>query len=501
MTIAWEILEQIRKLKKEEKHLSEPFNKKDAVNIALVYPSPYHIGMSSLGFQTIYRLFNQMDAVNCERAFLPDNPELYRKKKTKLFTFESEREVQKFDIVAFSVAYETEILGMIENLELSAIPVFSSDRNSRYHPLVIAGGPLTFSNPLPVGPFVEVILLGEAEELISILVQHYKEANDRKELLKTLAGIPGFYVPSVHGNNLPLIAKADHSLLPAFSQIITPNTELSNMFLIEPERGCSRGCTFCVMRRSTNNGMRLITPDNVLSKVPDFAEKVGLVGAAVSDHPKIVNILEELIINRGKKIGISSLRADRLTPRFVEMLALGGYKTLTVASDGPSERVRQFMEKRILEKHLIYTADLVKEFKMKGLKLYMMIGIPGETDEDIDEMIDFSVRLSKITNVSMGISPFVAKKNTPLDKTNFDGIKNIDYKLKKINKALGRYIDLRSTSAKWAWVEYQLAQGDYDSGFAAMKAYQLGGNFAAWKGAFEQHNKVGNGRDCSLQIV
>jgi radical SAM superfamily enzyme YgiQ (UPF0313 family) len=490
MSIAWELLNKVRKLKQEERFISEPTEKNPSVSVALLYPSPYHIAMSSLGYQTIYRLFNLMEDVVCERSFLPEDTDLYRKKKTRLFTFESETEVNKFDIVAFSIAYETEILGLIENLELSAIPVLSADRNEKYHPLVIGGGPLTFSNPLPAGPFVDVILLGEAEELIATLIRHYKENSSRKNLLKILSEEPGFYVPSLHDNYLPPIAKADHSMLPAHSQIITPNTELANMFLIEPERGCSRGCTFCVMRRSTNNGMRLITPEVLMAKIPDFVEKVGLVGAAVTDHPKIVNILEELVINRNKRIGISSLRADRLTPRFVELLNLGGNKTMTVASDGPSERIRAGMEKRIKEKHLLQAAEYAREFHMKFLKIYMMIGIPGETEEDIDELIDFTIRLSKVTKTAMGISPFVAKKNTPLDKTDFAGIKNIDYKIKKINKALGRYIDVRSTSSKWAWVEYQLAQGDFDSGFAALKAYQLGGNFAAWKEAFETHNKV-----------
>ncbi|MBC7474167.1 MAG: radical SAM protein [Candidatus Sericytochromatia bacterium] len=492
MAIAWEILDKVRKLKQQEAFVSPTKDKKANINIVLAYPSPYHIGMSSLGYQTIYRLFNLMDDVVCERTFLPENTDLYRSKKTKLFTFESEREVQNFQIVAFSVSYETELLGMIENLELSNIPILSSERNQKYHPLVVAGGPITFSNPLPMGPFVEVVLLGEAEDLIHTMIEFYKEIPDREELLKKLSTQYGFYVPSIHGNYLPPIAKADHALLPAYSAIITPNTELSNMFLIEPERGCSRGCTFCVMRRSTNNGMRLFTPELVLSKVPEFVKKIGLVGAAVSDHPKIVAILEELVLNHKKQIGISSLRADRLTPRFVEMLALGGYKTLTVASDGPSERIREFMEKKIKEKHLIRSAELAKEYNMKTLKLYQMIGIPGETDEDIDEMIDFSLRISKIMKTAIGISPFVAKKNTPLDKSPFEGIKSIDNKLKKINKALGRYVDVRTTSAKWTWIEYQLAQGDYESGFSALKAYRLGGNFSAWKEAFESTGKVIN---------
>lgn len=485
MTIAKELLTKVREVKQQEVFLEKIEKRKSNTNIALVYASPYSVGMSSLGYQTIYRLFNQMEGINCERAFLPEKPEVYRNKKTKLFTYESEREVGSFDLIGFSIAYEIEMLGLIENLKLSNIPVLASDRNQKYHPLVFAGGPLTFSNPLPMGPFVDVVLLGEAEDLIETFIKYYNEIDDRQELLDVLSNIHGFYVPSIHKDFLPSIAKAEHAKLPAHSAILTPNTELSNMFLIEPERGCSRGCTFCVMRRSTNNGMRIMTPELVTSKIPDFVKKVGLVGAAVSDHPKIVDILEELVENRGKQIGISSLRADRLTPRFVELLNKGGYKTLTVASDGASEKVRDFMEKRIKEKHLVRSAELAKEYNMKYLKLYQMIGVPNETDEDIDEMIDFTLKISKITRTAMGISPFVSKKNTPLDKQPFEGIKAIDAKLKKISKALGKHIDVRNSSAKWAWVEYMLAQGSYESGFAVLKAYEGGGNFNAWKQAFE----------------
>ncbi len=490
MAIAKEILDKVRKIKSEEVFIEPYKNKKAVYNLALVYPSPYNIGMSSLGFQTIYRLFNQMSDVNCERSFLPEDTSIYRSKKSKLFSFETETEISNFDIVAFSISYETEVLGIIECLELSNIPPLSSQRNTKYHPFILAGGPLTFSNTLPVGPFVDAVILGEAEDIIEVFMSLYKEYPDREMLLKKLSETHGFYVPSIHHNFLPAIAKADHAKLPATSAIITPNTELSNMFLIEPERGCSRGCTFCVMRRSTNNGMRMVTPEILYSKVPNFVPKVGLVGAAVSDHPKIVAILEELILNMNKKIGISSLRADRLTPRFVEMLALGGYKTLTIASDGASERIRAFMEKRIQEKHLIKSAELAKEYGMRMVKLYQMIGVPGETDEDIDELIEFTLKVAKITKTAMGISPFVAKKNTPLDKTPFEGIKSIDNKLKRINKALGKYVDVRTTSAKWTWIEYQMSQGDYESGFAALQAYKDGGNFSAWKNAFESMGKV-----------
>src|SRR5207244_6003597 len=197
----------------------------------------------------------------------------------------------------------------------------------------VAGGPLTFSDPLPLGAFVDVVAIGEAEELAGVLLAAVDAEPDRANLLALLARTDGFWVPSIHGERLPPVAKADDALLPARSTVVTPNTELRSMFLIEPERGCSRGCTYCVMRRSTNGGMRKVSPDVVLDAIPAHVERVGLVGAAVTDHPKIAEIVRRLV-DGGRQIGISSLRADRLTDEFVGLLARGGYRTLTTASDG-----------------------------------------------------------------------------------------------------------------------------------------------------------------------
>ncbi|HSG66933.1 MAG TPA: radical SAM protein, partial [Gammaproteobacteria bacterium] len=279
------------------------------IRVALVYPSPYRVGMSSLGYQTIYRRLNALTDVTCERAFLPDEPEDYRRTRTPLFTFESKTPVDSADIIAFSVAYETEILGVLECLDLAGIPIRAEDRGEGW-PLILFGGPLTFSNPLPIAPFSDAIVMGEGEQLVDVVVERWKEASDRATFLADLAKLPGMYVPHIHGEALRMVAQADDTVLPAYSAIITPNTELSNMHLVENARGCHRGCTFCVMRRTTNGGMRTVSPEAVLATIPDHAERVGLVGAATSDHPQILEILES-IVESGREVGLSSLRADR----------------------------------------------------------------------------------------------------------------------------------------------------------------------------------------------
>jgi len=484
MATSFELKEQVQSRLDGERgtiYKSAPFK------IALMYPSPYRIGMSSLGFQTIYRLLNEREDFVCERSFLPDEPEAYRKSKTPLFTYESETPVGDCDVLAFSVSYELEILGMLECLELSGLPFRSKDRHGHW-PLVIVGGPITFSNPLPVAPFCDVMVMGEGEELVQVLLEWWKDSEDREKFLQDAALLPGVYVPSVHGEVLRPVAQVADHMLPAYSVILTKDTELSHMHLVENGRGCHRGCSFCVMRRTTNSGMRAVDPARVLATIPDDAKKVGLVGAATSDHPKIFDILRP-IVDSGREVGLSSLRADRLDDEFVGLLARAGTRTLTVASDGSSQRMRDFAKKNIKEKHLRKCAELVRDHDLRLLKLYMVFGYPGETQEDIDEMIDFVGELSTICKVALGMSPLVAKKNTPLDGVPFEDHKSLESKLKSIHRRLSDRVDIRSTSVRWAWVEYEIAQGGWDMADACEAAYRDGGGYAAWKQAIKRYKK------------
>jgi radical SAM superfamily enzyme YgiQ (UPF0313 family) len=390
--------------------------------------------------------------------------------------------------VAFSLAYEIELGGVVDCLDLAGIPALAEDRAAARHrqPLVVIGGPLTFSNPVPAGPYADVILLGEGEELIVTLVEALRAGGDRDRasMLAALAGLPGFYVPSIHGEHVPPIAAADNTCLPAYSQILTPHTELSDMFLVEAERGCHRGCTYCVMRRSTNGGMRLASCARVLARIPSHARRVGLVGAAVTDHPELVPILRALV-DADRGIGISSLRADRLTDEIVGLLKQGGYRSLTTASDGASERLRAEIQRKTKERHLLKAAELCRTHGLRHLKVYMMLGLPGETEGDIDELAGFGIELAKIApKVVFGIAPFVAKRQTPLDGAPFEGIAAVDAKLARLRRLVKGKVQLRPTSPKWAWVEYRLAQGGFAAGRAAAIAARAGGRFADWRAAF-----------------
>ncbi len=452
--------------------------------VALTYPSPYGAAMSSLGYQRMYRAIMEAPGLACERVVLDDEAENDLAAQQRPISYESQRPLDEFPVVAPSVAYEIEIGGFVRMLDAAGIPPLAGERDER-HPFVLAGGPLTFSNPLPLAPFCDAIVIGEAE-LIVIEALRVLEASaraDKEARLDALAQIPHVYVPSRHGAILPTVAKVPDEMIPAWAAIRTPHAVLSNMFLVETERGCSRRCTYCVMRRSTNGGMRLASMDAILGLVPNDAKRVGLVGAAVSDHPRIVDIVRTLA-SQGREVGLSSLRPDRLKDEFVGALAFAGYRTLTTAMDGPSERMRETLERKAKEKHLLRCAELAKQHGMDRLKLYLMIGLPGETDEDIDECARFTKELSKIVPIALGIAPFCAKRNTPMDGEPFAGISVVEKRLERLRRGLRGRADVRSTSAKWAWVEYVLAQGGHDEGLAVLEAVRDGGGFAAYKRAF-----------------
>ena len=451
--------------------------------VALVYPSPYHVGMSSLGFQTIYRAINETEGRAAHRAFLPDDVEAALQSRAPLLSYEGLRPVSDYPILAFSVAYEAELAGMIQVLDLAGVPARTEERGPR-HPFILAGGPLTFSNPLPLAPFVDAVLMGEADDSVHAVLDLLFAAESRESALRALSEHPHVFVPSIHGDSLPPIDKASNQTLPAFSQIITAHTELRNMFLVEPERGCHRGCTYCVMRRSTNDGMRIFKKDKVLSLVPEHAQRVGLVGAATTDHPQIAEIVNALA-DSGREVGLSSLRADRLDDELVAALRRGGQSILTTASDGASQRMRDVVQRRTSEQQLRNVAELSRKHGMKRLKLYVMVGLPTETDEDIDELIEFGQELSSIIPLSLGVAPFVAKRNTPLDGAPFAGMPLVEARLKRLRRGVRGRVDVRATSARWAWVEYVLAQGGRAEGLAVLEAVKAGGRFADWKRAFD----------------
>jgi len=455
--------------------------------VAMVYPSPYRAGMSSLGFQRIIALM-RAGGLSVERVFAPDDVAAHDKARLPPLSMETLTPLDQFPLLAVSFAYETELIGLFDLLRLARIPLRRADRGPE-HPQILLGGPISMASPAFLAEFVDAAILGEGEDTALTAAASLFDARDRDGWLDAIEELPGGWVPERQGMRLPVATTASDRHLPARSLWLAPDAELSDMFLVEGERGCHRMCTFCVMRRTTHGGMRLVPPSEILSLVPAAATKVGLVGAAISDHPQLVDLVGTLV-HAGKRVSLSSLRADQIArkPELARLLASSGARSLTTASDGASERVRKQLKKTTTEAHLLECARQAAAVGFSHFKLYMVIGVPGETDDDLEELARFTRELASAcrpARLVMGIAPFVAKRQTPLDGAPFAGMKVVDRRMKRLTKALRGAAEIRPVSSRWAWIEHQLAQGGPEAGLAMAQGYEAGGRFADYRRALE----------------
>ncbi|WP_181391967.1 B12-binding domain-containing radical SAM protein [Deinococcus irradiatisoli] len=455
--------------------------KQAPIRVTLAFPNRYSVGMASLGFQVIYRMFNNEEGIACERAFLPDDVEAFEKQSQALPTVESGKDAGDCELFAMSVSFELDLTNIIRTLDVAGLRPLREERDDT-DPVVMIGGPLTSSNPYPLTPFADLIVIGDGEQIVPMVSEALRGSQTREDFFDLVDGMPGIFLPARHTVE-PNWATAPKELLPAYSQIVTPNSELSNMFLIEAQRGCPRPCTFCLARTmygpNRNNG-----GDELLAHIPEWAEKVGLVGAALSDFPH-TKYVGRTLTERGVKLGVSSIRADTVDAELAEILKAGGLRTFTVASDAPSERLRRWLKKGITTEDLLKTAQISRDLGFSGLKVYMMIGLGPENDDDISELISFTKELAKINRIALGISPFVPKRHTPHFQDSFAGVKVIENRLKRIQKELRTTAELRNVSAKWAWVESVIARGGPEVGMAAYSIYR-NESIGAWKKALDE---------------
>ncbi len=474
----WPQIETIRRLRQREHGRPLPVGHQP---IALIYPATYRVGMASLGFQWVAHQAAEA-GLGVERAFLPSDR--WGPGEGSVRSMESEMPIGDFPVLAATMAWELELDGLVRLLESSGIPALRSERGPE-HPLLLLGGPLTFSNPAPLGAVADAVLVGEADATAAPALKAAFEG-DRGAWLDAVEALPGGWVPE-RNSSPPEPARADPAALPAHARFWSPDADFADMFLVEAERGCSRRCAFCVMRRSEGGGMRLVEPERILALIPEEAPRVGLVGAAVSDHPGLPRLLEALIA-RGKGVGVSSLRADRIArePRLPTLLKQAGYRTLTVAADAPSEALRDSIRKDIRAESLLACAEAAREHGFERVKLYAMIGLPGEEEADIQELIELTRSMAAIHPLDLAVSPFVPKLRTPLAGADFAGIKPAERRLAALKKGLRGVAGFRPTSARWAWAEAQLAQGDIATGEAAVNAVRAGGKFSAWKRALRR---------------
>lgn len=477
------------------------YRKKGAIRVCLVYPNTYKAGMSSLGFQTLYRLINEQDEISCERAFFSDKTESGK-------SFENNTKLSNFDIIAFSFSFENDYINLVSLLQDAGIPLRSSGRN-KFHPLVIAGGISCFLNPEPLSPFMDCILFGEAESYINQFFNIYKAAGNKDEALKSIATelsfayIPKFYKASKTNDNIVQKVKpinsfvtptikvnyvSDLNTISTKTSILTSETTFQNTCLIETGRGCPHGCRFC-SAGFIYRPPRFYSKANIIKSITkgkELTDKIGFVSAAVSDHPSINKICEKTY-ELGLQPSFSSFRADVLSKNVLSSLGKSSIKTATIAPEAGSQRMRNVINKNISEEEILSCTDYLVSSGIINIKLYFLIGLPFEEKEDIYQIVELikkiklvflesSKKQKKIGTITVSINPFIPKPSTPFQWVGFTHEKILKKRIKIIKDSLKKVANVvvKSESVKNAKINAFLSRADRNAADIIETAYKFG---------------------------
>ena len=512
---AWEHRERARDmLAREVGYVRKPHGGR--IRVVLAFPNTYYVGMSSLGFQTVYRLFNDLDDVVCERVFLPPKQELQAQLRagTPLVTLESQTPVSEFDVFAMSVSFEWDYTNVVTLLRLARLQPRAASRTAR-DPLVVIGGAVTFVNPEPLAPFADAIAAGEGEVLVPSLVGAMREYPDRGDLLRRLAAERGFYIPSFYdvryeadgtiggfevkpGTGAPATVKKaavksiDH-LDPPTTSIFTPDTEFGSRFLIEVVRGCANLCRFC-WAGYNYLPVRAFPADRILELAQQaraHSSRAGLVSIALCDHPEIERILTGLL-EMGYSISPASLRLDDLTEPIVRLLRKSGERSITIAPETGSDRLRRVINKTVTNDEILAATNLIFANDIENLKLYYMIGLPTETESDLIAIRDLTVEMRDIMlnharprghvgRIVGSVNPLIPKPGTAYQWLPMEDPAVTDAKGKRLRQLLSGldnvYVNIKSE--RHSYYQALLSLGDRRVADAIEVAERNGGQWRA----------------------
>lgn len=523
MKKVWELFQKSQRLLNQEQGFCVKING-IGLSIAIIYPNTYSIGMANLGWQQVYYLLNQINGVYCERVFLPEpeDIQLLKEHSSSLRSLESQKPLNEFDILAFSISFENDYLNILEILSLAHVPLLAEERNPLFHPLIIAGGVCSFSNPEPLAAFIDLFVLGECETVIAplaqILLDCQRSTASRLPLLQQLSAEEGVYVPSAYNiyydqkgrvsrvnlkegfyHRTKRLWLKDLTQYPTCSRILTENAEFGHMFLIEVNRGCPRGCSFC-LAGEIYRPIRYQTKEIILELVRcglKLRKTIGLLGTAVSDHPELEEIVSKISEANGK-VSLSSVNLKRISPKLLKLLVDSGHKTLTIAPEAGTEGLRQTIGKELSEDMLLKTTELIFSSGIVNLKLYFMIGLPFEKDRDVKAIVELAKKIKhqalrigrgkgKLGKITLSVNSFVPKPWTPFQWASMESTQSLKQKFKYLKSELAALsnIEIIHDLPKWAMIQALFARGDRRTDALLLSAWQKGGN---WRETFTESN-------------
>lgn len=463
-----------------------------AQKMALVYPNTYFVGMSNLGLHIIYEEVNTLASTVCERVFLPTPKELkdYEKHRLPLMSLESQRPLDQFDVIGIDITFEMDYVHIPMMLKMGRVPVLAKHRIER-DPIVIGGGPCATFNPEPMADFFDAFIIGEGEVLTCKVVEKIyelrQEGASRKAILLELAQMEGVYVPSLYEPQFDEMGRFTgytidreaperirrhwQSLTGGGETVVaTDFTEFGAMYIVEVARGCGRHCRFCMAGYCYRTPR--IRPLEELKRGVDrglaLGKKIGLMGAAISDYPYIDDLIR-YIRSAGGRFSCASLRADSLTTDIVEGLAESGQKTITIAPEAGSDRLRRVINKGITNEDLQTSIRFAARAGIPNIRLYIMVGLPTETMEDIDAIISMAETMQQYMaeegckgRLTLSVNPFIPKPFTPFQWEPMADEKEVKKKLEYIKKSLrkNQKIEVLVESPKEAYMQGVLARGD-----------------------------------------
>ncbi|MBP7342070.1 MAG: radical SAM protein [Smithellaceae bacterium] len=483
--------------------------------VCLAYPNAYRIGMANLGFQTVYRLFNDLPSFLCERAFWPSagGGAESAAGRAPLVSLESQKPLADFDILAFSLSFENDYSAVLQMLEAAGIPLAAEDRDLT-HPLVMGGGIAPTLNPEPLAAFFDVFLLGEAEEILPAFARLYAATAGlarRDRLIALQTQLPGVYVPALYevsyfpegpvrrmtplADGLPETIRIERVRnIDAFcttQTVSSPDSEMADMCLVEVNRGCPHLCRFCAAGH-VYAPPRFRAYDEIVKAVDRglaLKGKIGLVGTAVSDHPDLADLCRH-IVARGAAVGVGSLRVDRITGEMLDLLKAGGVETVALAPEAGSQRLRDLLRKEITAADILDAARLLIEKDILNLRLYFMVGLPTEEDGDIDAIIDLARKIQhtalahtagrkKFRRITLSVNQFIPKPRTPLQWCALADVQDVHRRIQKIVSAFrrDRQIAVLKDVPKWNFVQALLSLGDRRVGDILLAVHRRGGHW------------------------